>query len=483
MKYITIVLCVLAQIMPCHAHEGHDKAFANKDAMVATNQKLHIEPEGQASIGLKTQAVKCLQLEKTLDITGKVEAADDRINLVTSPVAGIVSRIFVQQGAKVRQGQPLAQLYSAEVASIISDLLDQRAAIDAEIVRTRVQAQNEIQVGSRDVSHFETDVEREQKLLAEGITARKNYLEAVHSLDIAKTKLAGTKTQLQQNIAALETRKRTITDTTRRRLTILGVPTDQLNKTLSGADAKVIAEIPIISPATGTVLSRDITQGESVENTRKLFSIVNLSPIWISLDIHQDQLSLIRLGQSVLITGPDKQTISGTVSSIDPAVNSAERTVHVRVVADNPNGVLRPEMFVTASITIGKQADMHIVVPAEAVITDGGRSLVFVSLGNDFQAVPVKIGVTIKGKTEIIDGLYDGDQLVINGANQLRAQSMIAGKNLEPEKIEKPKANDEVVSFLKGRDWLTTLTLIVGGMVIGLFGSRLLSAKRSTSNE
>lgn len=467
MKKAMVLVFLAFQALPMQAHEGHDKAFANKDAMVATNQKVHIAPEGQAAIGLKAKPVHSERLQTTLEITGKVEPANNRINYVTSPVSGIISRIDVQEGANVRKGQLLAVLYSAEVATVITELLDQRAAIQADITKATVQAQNDIQVQTKDVAHFTSDVEREQKLLVEGITARKNYIEAVHALDIAKARLEGTRRQLSQNITALESRRNTVTDGTKRRLSILGVPSGQIDKSMS--KGQMLAEVPIFSPATGTVFSRDVTQGESVDNSRKLLSIVNLSPIWISLDIHPDQLSRIKLGQQVRIVSPVGPETTGTISSIASVVEPSARTVHVRVVASNPKGILRPEMFVTASIVTGKQPVSSIVVPAEAIVEDGGRSFVYVKYGDDFQAVAVRRGSRVRDAVEILDGLYEGDQVVVNGAPQLRAQSMLAGKNTDSEPTSKHEVvhKDEALKNKSTDQWLILLVL-VGGIVLGL---------------
>lgn len=472
MKIAIFVILLFAQVVPCWAHEGHDKAFANKDNMVATDRKVHITPEGQQAIGLRTEPVRRERLQTTLDITGKVEPADNRINFVTSPVAGVISRIDVQQGTSVRKGQLLAILYSAEVATVITELLDQRASIQADITKARVQAQNDIQLQSKDVQHFAVDVEREQKLLDAGITARKNFLEAVHALDLARARLEGTKKQVSQNIAALETRRTTVTEATRRRLAILGVPKGQIDKSLS--KGQVLAEVPILSPATGTIFSRDVTQGESVDTSRKLLSIVNLSPIWVTLDIHPDQLSRVRLGQEVRIQNPVGPEITGTISSIASVVQESERTVHVRVVATNPKGILKPEMFVTASIITGKQATEAIVVPSEAVIADGGKQFVYVRYGDDFQAVSVKCGAKVHGSIEILDGLYEGDQVVVNGAPQLRAQSMLSGKESEAsEPKSETKHHDEVTNTQKTTNPLLIGFGVIGGIVIGLFFSWL----------
>lgn len=475
---LSIIFFLVA--LPAIAHEGHDKAFGNKDAMVATNQKVHISPDGQAAIGLIAQQVKAERLSTTLEITGTVEPADNKVHYVTSPVAGIISHLDVQQNDTVRKGQLLASLYSADVASILADLLDQRSSIQADITKARAQANNDIQLQTREAEHYTADLEREKKLVAEGITARKNYLDAVHQLDLAKARLEGTKKQLAQNEQALTVRQNTLTAATKRKLRIMGAPANQIDSAIS--TGKVSAEVPIYAPAEGIIFSRDATNGESVDTTKKLLSIVNLSPIWVSLNINQEQLDLIRTGQTVLIKPPSGAAITGKISSIAAVVDPSERTVHVRVIANNTSRVLRPQMFVTASIITGRQLAASITVPLQALIEDGGKSWVYVKYGDDFQPVAVRTGLKVQDKIEILDGLYEGDQVVVSGARQVRSQSMLTAKATDTH--DESKHNDEAVKPTAELSPLVLALVLGGGIALGLLIASLTSrlAARKAKN-
>lgn len=462
MKIHLLLFTLISLGLPAIAHEGHDKAFGNQDAMVAINRKLHISTEGQAAIGLKAEPVRTERMPTFLEITGSVEPAENKVHYVTSPVAGVISQLNVQQNDAVRKGQLLATIYSAEVASVLADLLDQRGSIQADITKARAQAQSDVEVQSRDVAHFTTDAEREKKLLTEGITARKTYLDALHALDIAQARLDGTKQQVSQNVAALSARQKDLTEATKRKLSIMGVPSDQIDRAIR--TGKVIAEVPIYSPATGIVFSRDATNGESIDTTKKLLSIVNLSPIWVSLNVNQEQLGQIRLGQQVLIKPTAGPAITGKISSIAPTVDAFERTVHVRVIADNASGVLRPQMFVTASIFTGKHSSPSITVPSQAVIEDGGRYWVYVKYGDDMQPVAVQRGQQVGDTTQILDGLYEGDQVVVNGARQIRAQAMLSSKT----EVHDEHQHKDLAAKTTQPNSLLLAMVLAGGIGIGL---------------
>jgi membrane fusion protein, heavy metal efflux system len=342
MKLLLLFWSFLVISSAAVAHEGHDKAFANKDNMVATNQKVHIAPSGQSAIGLKAQAVTITQLKKFIETTGIVAPADNKVHYVTSPVGGIISSIDVQVNDTVRKGQRIATVYSADIASVLTDLLDQRASLQAEMTKAKAQAHNDVQLQTREVEHFTIDADRQKKLFTEGVTAQRTYLDAAHALDMAKSKLEGTKMQLAQNLDALNDRQKTITDATKRKLTIMGLPMSQIDDALRNGNVQ--AKVPIISPADGTVYSRDVSNGESIQNSKKLLSIVMLSPIWITLNVNQEQLDLIKIGQEVSIKPPVGPDITGKISSVASIVDPVERTVHSAIVRRSISPIELPGM-------------------------------------------------------------------------------------------------------------------------------------------
>lgn len=480
--WICLIICPAAL-----AHEGHDKAFANKENMVATNQKVHIAAAGQAAIGLRSQAVKVARLEKFLELTGMVAPADNKVHYVTSPVGGTITSIDVQVNDSVRKGQKLATVYSADIASILTDLLDQRASLQTEITKAKAQAQNDVQLQSREVEHYAIDADRQKKLFAEGVSAQRTYLDAAHALDMAKSKLEGTKRQLSQNLDALNDRQKTITDATKRRLAIMGLPVAQVDEAIKSGSVE--AKVPIISPADGTVYSRDVSNGESIQSSKKLLSIVMLSPIWITLNVNQEQLDQIKIGQEVSIKPPVGPNITGKISSVASIVDPVERTVHVRVIAENRKGSLRPQMFVSARIMTGKQAVSSIIVPQQAVIEDAGKQWVYVKYGDDFQVVAVSIGSQIGDLIEVKDGLYEGDQVVVVGAKQVRAQAMLRAGKEEAAPNDHDRKHDHKVSegAEPKRDYVILGAVLIGGLVggvlVGLFLSRLNSSTKNKNRD
>lgn len=452
-------------VMPVMAHEGHDKAFGSTDTVESTTQRLKITSEGREAMGIKSQPVKVGAMNKVLNTTGKVEAAENRLFDITPTVTGVVKNVYVKLGDPVSSGQRLATVFSPEIASVLTKLLEDRARLQADIARIRLQNQRDVTVQSKDAGHFQTDMKREELLLQEGLTARKNFLEAEHAYDIAETKLEVMRKQVVQDVQLLERQYSTTTQSVKSQLRVMGLPETSINEAI--ASNKVISEVPIISPVSGVVTFRDVTQGETLSSGKKIFSIVNLSPIWITSEIYQDQLQQIKLGQQAKLTTASGKAVVGKISNIGTVVDPVTHTIRVRVVTDNKSGELKPDMFVNAEIVVDKSKKQQVIVPTSAILEDANRAFVYVQYGNEYQPVTVKIGSRTATEAEILDGLFEGDLLVVHGGKQLRAQSMLlagGAKTLEVETEDHKHTDKKAVES-------PTLSLptLLGGILAGVF--------------
>lgn len=420
-----IMLCIILLELPVTAHEGHDKAFVKNDSIVSTTQRITVPPEGQASMSIESQPVKLGSVNQILQVTGNVQAAENRSFDITPTVSGVVKSVYAKQGDLVSRGQVVATIYSAEIAAILTKLLEDRAKTLADIARLRIQYQRDIAVQTKAVAHSLSDLKREESLLSEGITARKNYVDAQHAYETDVVKFEALKKQSVQDVELLQKQLATMTEAVKSQLKVMGLPVASAEKSI--CSNHVLSEVPIISPVDGIVIFRDITNGETLSAGKKIFSIVNLSPMWIAIDIFQEQIPLIKIGQPVHIRTSTGKVLEGKISSIGTMVAPDSRTIHVRVVTENRSGELKPEMFVTAEITVGHgNKNQQIVVPTSTLSEENGRTWVYVQYGNEFQPVSVKLGAHTSEAVEIVEGLFEGDRVVVHGSKQLRAQSMLA---------------------------------------------------------
>ena len=308
-----------------------------------------------------------------LPVTGSITYDADRVSHVGSRTDGRVVAVRADLGARVRRGQALAVLESVEVGQIRAEEREAEALL--QIARE---------------NHA-----REQRLAEQGISSRKELLEAEADLRRAEAALRSAEDRLQ----------------------VLGAAHDH------GAGGR----FSIVAPFAGVVVTRDVSLGEMANPADTLFTVADLSEVWIGLDIFERDLARVRLGQSVAVTTTayPGRTFPGRIVYIGDVLDPATRTVRARVEIPNASGALKPGMFATASIQVGGGGPAVAVVPRDALQTLEGRQVVFVpgEEPGEFRAVPVEIGETIEGdRVIIVSGLAPGSRVVTAGAFALRSE-------------------------------------------------------------
>ena len=178
------------------------------------------------------------------------------------------------------------------------------------------------------------------------------------------------------------------------------------------------------SPIQGTVLSKEVQQGQYVDEGMVLYQLADLSKVWIYLDVYEKDMRFVKPGRPVRITTeayPD-ETFTGKVTFVDPVLNSETRTVRVRTEFDNSSGKLKPQMFVKATLSI--PVNGAIVVPASAVLSTGRRDIVWIEVRpNTFEPRTVELGVRSESACEVLGGLNAGDSVVVSGGFMLESES------------------------------------------------------------
>jgi Cu(I)/Ag(I) efflux system membrane fusion protein len=178
----------------------------------------------------------------------------------------------------------------------------------------------------------------------------------------------------------------------RRRLELWGLTTQQLDEIASSAKPQI--ELPIYSTVSGIVTERKVTQGQYVNAGEVLFTITDLSTIWVKADVYQPDLPSVRTGQSVEITSDSLPgtTLHGRVGFLDTSINPQTRTASARIEVPNPSMRLRPGMFVQVRFAAPAGHDV-LAIPRSAVLDTGMRKFVYVAKGNgEFEGRQVQLG-------------------------------------------------------------------------------------------
>ena len=172
----------------------------------------------------------------------------------------------------------------------------------------------------------------------------------------------------------------------------------------------------------GTVIEKHMTRGEPVSRDRDGFLIADLSSVWIDITVYQRDLERVTVGQEVTVRSQSgAEAIIGKISYLTPVVDEHTRTATARLVVDNKAGIWRPGMFVMADV-LTESAEAAVVVPATAVHTIAGESVVFVATDEGFTAAHVVMGREGKSNLEILSGLTAGQQYVAAGGFTIKAE-------------------------------------------------------------
>lgn len=346
---------------------------------VTTPTGVEIDEAAAAAIGLKTSVVEVRAIARTVKLTGAVQVPPDSRAFIGSRVEGKIGRVFVNVGDRVTAGQLLATVQSSEFEALQVEFL--RAAAELPVAQAAA--------------------DRLKKLLEIEAVAQKDVQNAIAQAEAKRSELAGL----------------------RERLEILGLSKSQIANLQRTQE--LIRGLPVTALLTGTVVTRTAVAGSPVSTGASIFEIDNLATVWIEGDVFESQFSEIRPGlpATVSVTSYPDRTFEGRVQSIVPSVDAEKRTARLRVVLPNPEGLLKPGMFATLSITVGKES-AGVAVPASALIEQGGTAFVFVKNGEQFVKQDVVILARDDQYAQISWGLAPNDVVVTDGKMQVYTKSL-----------------------------------------------------------
>ena len=384
------LLSAIVQVMGCRQTPPATSASANSSPSPAPTQSGAIE----------TEIVTPQSIAGVIPATGKILVPENHVAVIGPVNQGRIVRLYAGQGTRVRKGQKLADLESADIDQAEADYL--KALADYE---------NALRSSAAEVKLAQENYDRNKQLYEQRVTAGKNLQSAEHDLEVAK---AARESSVNGTKAALTA--------ARRKLLILGLNDATIDALSKKTD--LAATFSLNSPIDGIVVERNATVGASVGTDANLFKIINLSSVWIDADIFEKDLPRVRPGQEVrlTVTAFPQSGFSGKVILINSVLDPDTRTVKVRTEVANPDGRLKPDMFANVQIVtdVNRAA---ISIPQSAVLNDDGKTIVFVAEGNGYKKRQVQAGIQNNDRVEIVDGLNAGDRVVVKGNYLLLEQS------------------------------------------------------------
>jgi len=234
-------------------------------------------------------------------------------------------------------------------------------------------------------------------------------------------------------------------DATRQRLALWDVPERDIERLLR--TGRVERTLTLYAPATGVITHLGVRSGMELRPNTNLYTIADLSRVWVVADVYEYELPWLELGQhaEVELSYQPGQRLSGELAYIAPFLDPETRTVEVRLEIDNADGRLKPGMFGNALIQGRSQAGV-LVVPSAAIIHSGLRKLAIVALGDGrFEPREVDVGLDAgESGLEILDGLREGERVVLSGQFLIDSESNLreASRKLLSDRAEPADPSD-----------------------------------------
>ncbi|MFY9821300.1 MAG: efflux RND transporter periplasmic adaptor subunit, partial [Thermoanaerobaculia bacterium] len=209
----------------------------------------------------------------------------------------------------------------------------------------------------------------------------------------------------------------------RRRLELLDVPAGVITRLEQTGIAQ--RAITLTAPATGYVTAKSVFEGQQVQPGMDLFTLADLSRVWVEADVYPFEASAVRLGQKAVVklpygTGAER---TGRIAYVYPTLDPQSRTLKVRIELPNPGLALKPGMYV--DVAPDQESAEGIVVPDSAVIDTGVRQLVFVEKGGSFEPRDVRVGSRSDGKAVILSGVAAGERVAVRANFLLDSESRL----------------------------------------------------------
>ncbi|MFH1494026.1 MAG: efflux RND transporter periplasmic adaptor subunit [Pseudomonadota bacterium] len=325
-------------------------------------QRLKIAPAGEGEV------------TETLRVPARIEVDEQRVARIGATVTGRVTQIHATLGQRVTRGEQLATLHSTELSA-------------AQLAYLKALSQAELQ---------QRAVDRAKLLFASDV--------------IGSAELQKRESELAQAQAEMQASEG--------QLSVLGMTESAMSKLAASRTVHSLSSIT--ATLDGAVIERKVTPGQVVQPADALFTVADLSHVWLVAEVPEQQAVLVKKGEAAEAEVPalNGKRIEGRLIYVADIVNPDRRTVTVRMDVDNPDRLLKPEML--ASMLIQGTPQRRLLVPAAAVVREDNKDHVFIQLdGTRFQLRPVILGQESGGYVPVQSGLKSGERIVTEGAFHL----------------------------------------------------------------
>jgi cobalt-zinc-cadmium efflux system membrane fusion protein len=330
-------------------------------------------PEETADLKLKKEnmqhitvdTVKLIHADEDFNVVGEISFDEDNVVRIYPIVSGSVEDVKVSLGDYVQKGQLLATIVSTDIS----------------------QYQRDFNVAKSSFETAQKNFERAKELYNTKVISERDMAEAKKDFDIAQSEFNEKRQVLQL---------------------------------YGGSEKHLDALYRVIAPRSGYIVERNINEGLQIrtDNSNNIFTISDLKTVWVWANVYESDLAKVREGDAVsvqTIAYPDK-IFSGKITKIGTMLDPASRVIKVRTELDNSEGLLKPEMF--ATITISPQTTKKVLaIPTNAVVIENNHYFVMKEIKPEqFVKVEIQPGKAFRNMTEVKTGLIEGDRIANGGS-------------------------------------------------------------------
>lgn len=366
MKRLSLWLATAFLLSACNEPPQQAPVVSQDPALVTPPETLQQQ--------LKVVSVGKAPVADILRVAGRIDFDEARVARIGATVTGRVTELHAALGDTVRPGDTLAMLHSTELGN-------------AQLAYLKAKAQSEL---------LTRNVERARLLLAADVIGAAELQKRESELAVAVA---------EQRAAADQLR-------------VLGVTQKTMERAAESGGINSISSV--VATLHGTVVERKVAKGQVVQPADALFTVADLSRVWVIAQVPEGDIANVSAGQAVEIEVPalGNAKVVGRLIHVGDVVNPETRTVMVRTEIDNADRRLKPAMLATMLI-MARPVD-RLVVPASAVVREENADHVFVASGeNGFRLTQVKLGPEHDGNRAVLSGLAEGARVVAEGAFHL----------------------------------------------------------------
>lgn len=402
-----------------------DVAYRAVEPVGAYGETIPLSSLGRQAIGLKVATVQKTPLPLQIQVPGKIESIPTRNFDQHAPLSGRITSVEVALGQVVKAGQIICTVESPDMNELAAKLLQQKTELEAEFNKQKADLDEEVLQAEAKLELSQSAYRRAVKLQSERIAAMRDVELAKTDIDLAQMRLRTSSRNRDTILAAAKQKIPLTLRPLRQQLKMLGVEEKHIESMVR--DGTTDTSVPVRSARSGVITDLQASAGQSISPDDRLCTVTDLSHIWATASVFEDDMSRMKVGQKVRVVVPafSGENFIGTLTYIGNQVDTDSRTLPVRAELANPTLKLKPDMFAELYIETASPG-FSVLLPRDAVVERLGHTIVFVETKNGYQPYSVRLGRSFGDNVEITEGLVPGQKIVVQGAFQLGAELMKA---------------------------------------------------------